>query len=772
MQTPTQDEWEIAISRLSSAPDGTKLEYSVMPDGTPRARYPELHQEYKISHSFIKINGKIYALAQGKEKDAIVGKGGNGKVKHIIDQNGQRSVVKIGEMEDFEGEFNIVFDLGNSEGCSINENNGKYYMQMPLLGVSVNDYLDEEDNDPDAEQSFRMGINLCLALHGLHYGLKSRTHTPYIHGDLSPKNFVVTKDLEIILIDHGCSRILTGTRAEHHTGVYEYRPRTTRQLTDEQVDIESLLHSLYLAPEYPSCKGMTSLEFDNIFTHDTVCEYNLLPILDTSLAARPDIQSIINSGATALNLAANLINVFYKLPFASNNLLKNRLLCLFITSLYRRGYSAEQMQDIFKSPADTLNALNKRYPQAKGNTVCAQVLLINEELKLGEDASKLAGDPARQKLIRRLESMDLLRYYRVIKSIRSIKGIFINSRDSSLRLAAAKILLQASCYDTRYLNTRWRQIRSNENWETGVNLQREQVLYLIHKFRYKISLTTIESHPNGLDIFLRLIDYLNPQQYWDILSQCPKLSALILTDDLSSLFFDHLVKCLDDNLDNESSDEQYVLRLEFLATVYMRGLVQPRYMVLAKDPDDVIIKMAMRIDALENINDTVFADLIDKLFCQFDTKKYRAFISRALDEPLFIKVLSSCNTPKSLDLWIDLWEKQFALERVLDDKYTSEEIKQPVRKLNISMIQILNEGFENRQLTKLERLLTEFLDDNAFMLEFYPQVEQPVIGMQQQLAILKAPAIISGLHEHGIYAQIPSEPCSSMDPGPGYSVFR
>ncbi|MDX1837337.1 hypothetical protein DIZ81_05345 [Legionella taurinensis] len=156
----SSEEWRVAEYQLSNKPNGTVLPYSAVrtPSGEVVARpnRPQLFNAYASDesgtvsntfHSFIKMDGEIFALAQGKTPQAILGQGSFGKVKFIQNKKGEVAVVKIETHNETPKEAVILNDLklNNdipfSRGKVQRPDKTKFYTHQADLGVSLSKLL-------------------------------------------------------------------------------------------------------------------------------------------------------------------------------------------------------------------------------------------------------------------------------------------------------------------------------------------------------------------------------------------------------------------------------------------------------------------------------------------------------------------------------------------------------------------------------------------------------------------------------------------------------
>lgn len=163
MFTVSPDEWRIAEYYLLEKPNGTVLPYSALlsPDtgkAIPRPSRPKLFDNYQAGekskpantfHSFIKIDGEIFAIAQGKASDALIGKGQYGKVKLIQNKKGELAVVKIETTNTplQQEESRILKDRALPDGSPLSRgkvercDKSKYYTHLAYLGVGIDKLL-------------------------------------------------------------------------------------------------------------------------------------------------------------------------------------------------------------------------------------------------------------------------------------------------------------------------------------------------------------------------------------------------------------------------------------------------------------------------------------------------------------------------------------------------------------------------------------------------------------------------------------------------------
>lgn len=347
--TVTKEEWAVAHERLDSKSDGTKLPYSavVHEDNTLKARpnYRYLFSFYKTTHSFIKINGSIYAIAQGKSKNAIAGRGTYSVVKFMVDEESNLSVVKIqkkvNSCPNRKNEISITESLNLSKGTSARPDTAKFYTHMVYKGehnlLTIIPTLNTE------AERFEVAIALCLAVDRLHRGVDDKNNTSYAHLDIKPANFTKDEAGQIHLIDYGfAEKGLHETPLQLDKGTRAYLPCWIHfhKQSRHHFDMLALKRSLFM-PERIYCQASTQplctkdvADLVSVLTPEMLCDYGLDPFINTVYN-----KDYFNESETmnASTLAAILINCALKLGFNPEMLKNNASLSFFIASVYADG---------------------------------------------------------------------------------------------------------------------------------------------------------------------------------------------------------------------------------------------------------------------------------------------------------------------------------------------------------------------------------------------------------------------------------------------------
>jgi hypothetical protein len=233
-------EWRVANELLRNVSDGTKIKRSRRKKPIDYTD-PRDQSTVNLNHSFIKINGKILAMAgEGR----YLGRGAYGKVKLAEDQEGKLYALKIGhELGDVsEEEIGIANDVGIYDGKTTRiDNPEKEVVSLPYLGVSLDRIR------VSTEESELLAFRAINEVNRLHHGQLSRESKKYLHADIKAPNLVVDSNGKVKLIDYGLS-IPAGD------DVFGYKKAHTRlNVTDKHY---------YFAPETRYGKGRFSYKSD------------------------------------------------------------------------------------------------------------------------------------------------------------------------------------------------------------------------------------------------------------------------------------------------------------------------------------------------------------------------------------------------------------------------------------------------------------------------------------------------------------------------------
>ncbi|WP_298626961.1 hypothetical protein, partial [uncultured Legionella sp.] len=362
-----EEEWQVAYKLLEKAADGTKLPYSMCYEENilvPRKRYQNNPKTYKTTHSFIKIHGEIYALAQGKKTDANINKGSTAKLKYACNKAGEQFLIKISNWIQ-EKEANIMMDLSQSVGFNERSDKSKFYIALLFLGTDLENYLTQNHAILNEDQRFDIAIKLCWQVFCLHEGLSSKTSTPYAHYDIKHDNVTIDKDGNIHLIDYGYAEEKPNNPAYIKSDAAAYMPDAKPfQLTGEQIDVVSLKRTLFAPESYYCSSGFENDDVKHLFcyrimTKEMLVNYKLTSYINTGaqLNDYPDYQK---EHIPAKTLCALLVAAKLKLNISNEEIKNNPDLALTISSLYMCG-KAMEIEQVIESEEDVklIGALQK-----------------------------------------------------------------------------------------------------------------------------------------------------------------------------------------------------------------------------------------------------------------------------------------------------------------------------------------------------------------------------------------------------------------------------
>jgi Tol biopolymer transport system component len=190
---------------------------------------------------------------------SILGQGGMGSVYRAIDENlGVNVALKENLFlsdeyaKQFRIEANILASLRHPNLPRVGDHfviqgQGQYLIMDFIEGVDLRAHM-EQNGILTEEEVIKTGITICDALTYLH-----TRQPPVIHRDIKPGNVKITPDGEIVLVDFGLAKFLTGDHETTTTGARAMTPGfsppeqygTAR--TDARTDIYSLGATLYVA---------------------------------------------------------------------------------------------------------------------------------------------------------------------------------------------------------------------------------------------------------------------------------------------------------------------------------------------------------------------------------------------------------------------------------------------------------------------------------------------------------------------------------------------
>jgi serine/threonine protein kinase len=220
----SQQEWNIAMQFFSDRRNNGVNKLSRKDAGT--------------THSFIKVNGTIYAMA---EKDNILGEGSSGIVKIAQDIHGRNYAVKvewkldptqvsrqeelyamqqqallIGVMErEYMGAKPIPAHVPPGTKTKI------YTLQILAEGEDLDTFLQKNPRLP-IDARYKIALNIALAV-------RSLKEKGIVHSDLKPANIIINPNNgKVTIIDFGAARILQHENAAAPSIAYTpgYAPAT------------------------------------------------------------------------------------------------------------------------------------------------------------------------------------------------------------------------------------------------------------------------------------------------------------------------------------------------------------------------------------------------------------------------------------------------------------------------------------------------------------------------------------------------------------------
>jgi serine/threonine protein kinase len=192
-------EWRVAKSLLIGGPDGAKIKKSnggelkgYIAPGDPEGA--DVH----LKHSFIKVGGQIYAMANSKYNPPVKGQFGKCKIGEAED--GKVVALKISYAK--EGVASEEIETARAVGVLFGANemlkSGKIVMAMTYLGSDLFDYLRLHRKALSQSQRYIIALSAVLAVIKFH-------KAGYIHRDIKAENMTIQDD-NIQLVDYGLAK--------------------------------------------------------------------------------------------------------------------------------------------------------------------------------------------------------------------------------------------------------------------------------------------------------------------------------------------------------------------------------------------------------------------------------------------------------------------------------------------------------------------------------------------------------------------------------------
>jgi serine/threonine protein kinase len=194
-----EEDWLFALSYLAEKPNGTKLS---------RKTYFEKEPHY-LHHSFIRIDGIVYALARQK-----LGTGSFSKVKLCQNRKKEVYAIKIQNAPNMkqnkyeENELKIERDLDLLVAIGQRTDSPKKVFIIKYLGTNFCDYLNLNEAQLPISEILSLFIQCATEVADFHQGTKSRQGKKYLHCDIKLENFVIDDRAKISLIDFGFSCLI------------------------------------------------------------------------------------------------------------------------------------------------------------------------------------------------------------------------------------------------------------------------------------------------------------------------------------------------------------------------------------------------------------------------------------------------------------------------------------------------------------------------------------------------------------------------------------
>jgi serine/threonine protein kinase len=471
-------EWEIAHRQLDKSPDGSKLAYTAFLDESDVLcwRVGKI-SSYQITHSFVKIQGVIYVVAQGKGPNAIAGTGGFGKVKFVENEAGEPFVAKIEKKETPKQleETAILRDKSYLIGRSKLLNKEKYYTIMVNLGKTLKTLM--EENKLSDDERLDAAIDICWDTHQLHHGGACRSGRPRAHLDIKPRN--ITRDVKgrCHLIDFGLSANNPFGKKLTRDGTKDYLSEPDEdgifQISRQQADVLALKRVMHFPTAFHMSRGFKQVEesysrSNSLLTPEMLSRLNLMPYIDTGSPSASRRYAFEKGTDTPATLCALLISAKLKLKVFYPALMSNDWLGLAIAGSYQLGLQRDEIQVIADSEVlrklyavlTAMNLLNNKTDPAKYMTndsflqfliktdslprVCAFLLL--EILNLKEFQENICASEKKSKAVLTLSRAKLNDYIPALASDAALARMLVALEEAGLEQLYPLVLRSPICY--------------------------------------------------------------------------------------------------------------------------------------------------------------------------------------------------------------------------------------------------------------------------------------------------------------------------------------
>lgn len=234
----------------------------------------------------------------------ILGQGGMGSVYRAIDENlGVQVAVKenLFTTEEYARQFRteaIILatlrhpNLPRVTDHFVIEGQGQYLVMDYIEGEDLRERIDRQGPLTDAE-AVALGVAICDALSYLH-----ARQPQVVHRDIKPGNVKITPNGNVLLVDFGLAKVLSGTHvtttgARAMTPGYSPAEQYGTARTDHRSDVYSLGATLYMAlsgalPEDALARAMGQEVLTPLTKHNPGVSKKLAMVIEKAMELRPD----------------------------------------------------------------------------------------------------------------------------------------------------------------------------------------------------------------------------------------------------------------------------------------------------------------------------------------------------------------------------------------------------------------------------------------------------------------------------------------------------
>ncbi|MBA4696177.1 MAG: hypothetical protein H2069_02160 [Legionella sp.] len=210
---------------------------------------------HQLPYSFMNIDEKVYKIR------SLIGKGAQGRVKLVEDQDGNLFTLKISK-EDKENKEHITNELNKSKelkllSAFIENRNKKTYQLIPYKGISLKKYL-QQNCEITIEKKCDLAIKVAITIVENHF-------KGFAHRDIKPDNITVDLEGNVHLIDFAYAEKLSPHPIAALKGTRAYFPPSPKEYSNLKLDIMAFLRTCFMPDRVQGYLG-EQLKTENVLS--------------------------------------------------------------------------------------------------------------------------------------------------------------------------------------------------------------------------------------------------------------------------------------------------------------------------------------------------------------------------------------------------------------------------------------------------------------------------------------------------------------------------